>query len=81
MICKSDFYFIIIVQLKYSDHSPHEGYDILDKWCSRISSSRSRPAEVNPFYVYTSNVDGQYVHLVFDYDSQCLQSFFLINIF
>ncbi|KAF0686165.1 Aste57867_22017 [Aphanomyces stellatus] len=47
----------------YRDSTPHAGYDILKQWRQRMLSRAGRdsppspPVLVDPFYVYTSNVD------------------------
>ena len=45
----------------YRCHEPHLGYHILNSWCKNLPKlCREIAGTPNPFYVYTSNVDGYF---------------------
>ena len=55
---------------------PHVGYEILNKWCEKLCDRKLNMSDpVNPFYVYTSNVDGMHNNL------NCINSFLYSHCF
>lgn len=40
----------------YQEATPHEGYDILKRWCDHKEATK--PKKIRPYHHYTSNVDG-----------------------